>query len=99
GRMLDVFRHCGFHEVPSGDRDTVAVEMPLAPTREDLTASIERSRGAIAASIRPLLKPQAVAVIGASRKPESIGRRILECLVAAGFPRPLYPVNRHAPRA
>src|SRR6185436_19533059 len=37
-----------------------------------------------------------VAVIGASRKPESIGRRILECLSAAGFPGGLYPVNRHA---
>ena len=40
-----------------------------------------------------MLEPRAVAVIGASRDPASIGRRILDALVAAGFSGPVYPVN------
>ena len=43
-----------------------------------------------------MLAPRAVAVIGASRDPASIGRRILDALVAAGFSGPVYPVNPHA---
>ena len=34
-----------------------------------------------------MLEPRAVAVVGASRDPASIGRRILDALVAAGFQR------------
>src|SRR4029079_14398979 len=44
----------------------------------------------------PMLEPRAVAIIGASRTPDSIGRRILDALAAAGFAGPIYPVNPSA---
>lgn len=47
-------------------------------------------------SIRPFFKPNAVAVVGASRDPSSIGYRILDELVRAGFRGPVYPVNPKA---
>ncbi|MFQ5689023.1 MAG: acetate--CoA ligase family protein [Gemmatimonadota bacterium] len=40
-----------------------------------------------------LLKPRSIAVIGASRKPGSIGYEILDNLLLAGFRGPVYPVN------
>lgn len=49
-----------------------------------------------AASIVPFFRPQAVAVVGASRDPGSIGHRILMGLVQAGFRGPVYPVNPQA---
>ena len=61
-------------------RDTVAV----------------RERTADVASMRPVLAPASVAVIGASRRPDSVGRAILRNIITGGFPGPVYPVNPHA---
>ena len=61
-------------------RDTVAV----------------RERSADVASIRHLLMPASVAVIGASRRPGSVGRVILQNIITGGFPGAVYPVNAHA---
>jgi acetyl coenzyme A synthetase (ADP forming)-like protein len=55
-----------------------------------------RDRVATAASLRPFFFPSAVAVVGASRTPASIGYRILEALIANSFQGPIYPVNPHA---
>ena len=43
-----------------------------------------------------ILKPSSIAVIGASRRPDTIGYEILDNLVKAGFHGPLYPVNPQA---
>jgi acetyl coenzyme A synthetase (ADP forming)-like protein len=40
-----------------------------------------------------LLRPKSIAVIGASRKPGSIGNGMLRHLVESGFTGPVYPVN------
>lgn len=40
-----------------------------------------------------ILRPRSIAVIGASRKPNTIGYQILENLVRHGFAGPVYPVN------
>ncbi|OGN90791.1 MAG: hypothetical protein A2Z70_02795 [Chloroflexi bacterium RBG_13_48_17] len=44
-------------------------------------------------SLRPLLSPQTVAIIGASRHPGTIGYLLLQCMVQAGFTGTVYPVN------
>ena len=61
-------------------RDTVAV----------------RERSADVASIRPVLTPASVAVIGASRRPGSVGRAILKNIITGGYAGLVYPVNPHA---
>ncbi|HEY2805157.1 MAG TPA: acetate--CoA ligase family protein [Gemmatimonadales bacterium] len=43
-----------------------------------------------------ILKPKSIAVIGASRHPQSIGYQILDNLLKAGFQGPVYPVNPSA---
>ena len=61
-------------------RDTVAV----------------RERSADVASMRPVLMPASVTVIGASRRPGWVGRAILQSIITGGFSGPVYPVNPHA---
>lgn len=49
-----------------------------------------------AASLRPILEPRSVAVVGASRDPNNIGHRVLAALVDGQFQGPVYPVNPRA---
>ena len=47
-------------------------------------------------SLKPLLSPKTVAVIGASRQADTIGYRLLQCLVEGRFTGTVYPVNPNA---
>lgn len=47
-------------------------------------------------SLDPILRPKSVAVIGASRNPNSIGWQILDNLLRSAFQGPVYPVNPKA---
>ena len=62
---------------------------------EYLDAVAGRASRADVASLRHLLLPESVAVIGAGRRRGSVGREILHNIVAGGFPGPIYPVNPH----
>jgi acetyl coenzyme A synthetase (ADP forming)-like protein len=91
--MLEVFRDSGFEVRSKSEVGCVEVTLDLTPSAAGVVSAETSHRRATAASLRPMLEPQAVAVIGASRNPGSIGRRILDALVAAGFGGPVYPVN------
>ncbi|MEM8884511.1 MAG: bifunctional acetate--CoA ligase family protein/GNAT family N-acetyltransferase, partial [Planctomycetota bacterium] len=41
----------------------------------------------------PLFSPQSIAVVGASNRPDAVGGRIFENLLAGAFAGPLYPIN------
>ena len=43
--------------------------------------------------LQPLLKPRSIAVLGASERPGSVGRRTMENLLHGGYEGPLYAVN------
>ncbi|MER5599190.1 GNAT family N-acetyltransferase [Streptomyces sp. NPDC002265] len=58
-----------------------------------LSAVEARGRAADVASLLPLLRPDAVAVVGAGRTPGSVGRAILHHLRSGGFTRRLFAVN------
>jgi len=60
-----------------------------------LDAVADRASRADVASLRHLLLPESVAVIGAGRRRGSVGREILHNIVTGGFPGPVYPVNPH----
>src|SRR5207247_10756539 len=47
-------------------------------------------------SLSAILRPRSIAVVGASRHPQSIGREILHNLVRSGFTGPSFPVNPNA---
>src|SRR5512136_1058234 len=55
-----------------------------------------RERDAAALSIRPILNPRSVALVGASRQPGTIGAALLANLKRCGFTGPVYPINPKA---
>jgi len=93
--MREVFASSGLpmeEHVEGGDME---VELSLTPTDQSVRQSEWRERVATIASLHPLFHPRAVAVIGASRDPRSIGYRLLEALHDNRFEGPCYAVNPH----
>ncbi len=61
-----------------------------------LDAVAAREGLADVASLRHVLAAESVAVVGASRRPESVGRAILRNIVTGGYAGRVYGVNPHA---
>src|SRR5688572_2287771 len=94
--MLDVFRDSGFQIHSTTEAGVVEVRLSLQASPASIAAADERERQATVASLRAILKPNAVAVIGASRRESNLGRRVLESLLGSGFQGQIYPVNPSA---
>ncbi len=94
--MLEVFRDSGFEIRSKTSAGVVDLQLSLAVSSDALRWAEERDRSATAASLAPMLRPRAVAVIGASRDPASLGRRVFDALRAGGGPMAVYPVNPRA---
>ncbi|HYA45197.1 MAG TPA: GNAT family N-acetyltransferase, partial [Acidimicrobiales bacterium] len=94
--MLIVFRDAGYTRHSTLEGGVVRVVMDIAPTPEALEALFERDRKAVAMSMQRLLRPSSVAVVGASRKPGTVGHELVRNLVSGGFEGPVYPVNPNA---
>jgi acyl-CoA synthetase (NDP forming)/L-amino acid N-acyltransferase YncA len=74
----------------------VTVTVATSADGQALAAIDARDRTAERASLRPLLAPGSVAVVGAGRKPGGVGHEVLQGLVQYGFTGPIYAVNPHA---
>ena len=94
--MLEVFYESGFEIRSKTEAGTIAVQLSLDPTSETVACAERRMAMATASSIRPLLAPQSVAVVGASRDPASLGHRIVARLVQNRFAGAIYPINPNA---
>lgn len=93
GAMLDVIRDLGFHpQVRLRDGD-VRVEFDLDVDEGVIAAIAAREETAGAASLRPLLAPRSVAVVGAGHRPGTVGHEVLRNLLGAGFTGQVYAVN------
>jgi acetyl coenzyme A synthetase (ADP forming)-like protein len=94
--MRDVFRDSGFEIRSRPADDVVDVQLTLACSADGVASAERRRQLATVESLRPLLAPRGVALIGASRDPGKMGGRILNALLSAGFSGPVYPVNAAA---
>ena len=94
--MLGVFRASGFHLVTKASTDEIDIAFPTSLTADALARFDTRDQVAAAAAVGALLAPRSIAVVGASRKPGSIGAAILQNLVAGGYTGTIYPVNPSA---
>ena len=95
-RMLQVFARSGFVVTSSVEAGVVHLSFPTEETEGSREAAAVRERLAAAESVRTLLNPRAVAVVGASRERGTIGAALTANLVRAGFTGPIYPVNPNA---
>lgn len=94
--MIEVFRESGFDYRAHQDGGYVEIDLSVAPSAASVARAELRDRVATTASILPFFQPRAVAVVGASRDPASIGGRILQALIDYGYRGPIYPVNPRA---
>lgn len=91
--MVAVFRDAGYQVSRAFDGSTVHVEFLIDPTEALTSVRNARERASEARSIANLLRPQSVAVIGASTDPKKVGNVLLANILAAGFTGPVFPVN------
>jgi acetate---CoA ligase (ADP-forming) len=95
-RMLQVFGKSGFVVQRSVADGVVHVRFPTEETPQYLQATYARERLAAAESVKGFLNPGSVAVVGASRRPGTIGTMLLANLRSCAFTGPIYPVNPKA---
>ncbi|WP_327004378.1 acetate--CoA ligase family protein [Dactylosporangium sp. NBC_01737] len=80
----------------SSDPGIVQVRIPTLPDEAALAAVDERDRTAEYQSLRPLLAPTSVVVIGAGRQPGGAGHEVLAALIAGRYDGELFAVNPRA---
>lgn len=95
--MMRTFRNAGFRMSRELEEGVYTVEFPTEESPETLEAADELERRGVVASLMPIFYPQNVAVIGASRDPDSIGGRLFLNLVNGNFTGAVYPVNPSSP--
>lgn len=95
-RMIEVFRESGFPVQTRSTRDAIKIELPTSVSPEAIERFEERERTAAVAAVSKVLTPSSVAVVGASRRRDTIGGEILHNLVAGKFTGTIYPVNERA---
>ncbi len=95
-RMLRMFHEAGFDDHRTFADGVVRVVFSITATEESRSLSHRREREAAARSVRKLLSPRAVAIIGASRRRQSLGHEVLSNVISGGFNGPVFPVNPEA---
>ncbi|SEO84120.1 GNAT family N-acetyltransferase [Trujillonella endophytica] len=93
GPMLRVLTDLGMPVERSREGTATRIEVALHPGQRYLDAAEQRYRTAAAASLRPVLRPRSVAVVGAGRREASVGRSVLRSLRVGGFLGPVHAVN------
>ena len=93
GLMQQVFTDAGFQLERRGELDVTHVRMSLAPTPQAQNAVDLRERSADVASLRHVLAPNSIVVVGASDRPGSVGGAVLHNIIAGHYPGILRAVN------
>jgi len=94
--MMGVFRAYGFHVESELSGGVYHITFPIARTKRVVKKEEERERVATVTSLRSLLYPRSVAVIGASTKSGTVGQLPFQCLMENKFSGVVYPVNPNA---
>jgi acyl-CoA synthetase (NDP forming)/RimJ/RimL family protein N-acetyltransferase len=91
--MLRVFAGSGFGPDITADGHLQHVVLRVDPRAAALARMSRREHQAARRSLEKLLRPRAVAVVGANRRAGTIGHQILVNLAGQGFRGAVYPVN------
>src|SRR4051812_21337907 len=95
-RMIQTFRDAGYRVVSAYDEGVLHLEFPIQPTDTAIGIMQGREHVAEAASIHRFFNPSSVAVIGASRRQDTIGQALVRNLVTGDFTGRVYAVNPSA---
>jgi acetate---CoA ligase (ADP-forming) len=94
--MINVLVNSGFTMHRQYEGSTYVGILDLSPTAIVEQKSVEREKVASIASLKAFLNPRSVAVIGASRRPNTIGNFVFRNLIQQDFKGVVYPVNPNA---
>ncbi|MGW4663365.1 bifunctional acetate--CoA ligase family protein/GNAT family N-acetyltransferase [Streptosporangium sandarakinum] len=95
-KMMAVLKQAGYTAQSRFADGVVRMTLDLTPTETSQEVTAAREHRAEARSIKRLLSPGSVAVVGAGREPGGVGQTVLRNLLAADFTGPVYPVHREA---
>ncbi|MFF7358149.1 GNAT family N-acetyltransferase [Streptomyces filipinensis] len=97
-KMIKVFTDAGYTQKRSFEDGVVRMEFDLEPTDRSVAVQRAREQRAEARSVRRLLAPGSVAVVGVGRAPGGVGRSVLGNIRDAGYGGRLHAVNKAFPQ-
>ncbi|AKT52019.1 bifunctional acetate--CoA ligase family protein/GNAT family N-acetyltransferase [Arsenicicoccus sp. oral taxon 190] len=92
-KMMKVFTDAGYEVKHHFDDGVIAVSFQIRPTVRSEMVRLSREHRSEAASIKTVLEPDSVVVVGASPRVEALGHLILDNLVRGGFAGRTYAVH------
>jgi acyl-CoA synthetase (NDP forming) len=95
-KMIQVFTEAGYEVNYHFDDGVIAVAFTIEPTEQSQAVRVSREHRAEALSVRTALFPDSIAVIGASRRVDSIGHQLLANIRAGGYKGRVHAVNIEA---
>jgi acetyl coenzyme A synthetase (ADP forming)-like protein len=95
-QMLSVFRKAGYALSATTSYGVTQLEFPIALTELAQARAEDQEAEAERASLAHVLAPKSVAVIGASRNPNSVGGALFQNLIRWRFAGVVYPINPSA---
>src|SRR5665647_1066385 len=95
-KMIQVFNDAGYEVNHHFDNGVIAVAFQIEPTIQSQAVRQSREHRAEAVSMHSVLFPASIAVIGASRRTDSVGHRLLQNILAGGFTGRVHAVNTEA---
>ncbi|MCW2747877.1 MAG: family N-acetyltransferase, partial [Nocardioidaceae bacterium] len=95
-RMIQIFRELGYVIESALDGGVVRLALALDPTTMAIGVMQAREQRAEAASIERIFNASSVAVVGASRRQDSIGQALVRNLVLGDYSGSVYAVNPQA---
>ena len=83
----------GFHITKIMEKNISHIVMRIASSKKSIHREEEEERSATIESLKSILYPKSIAVIGASRYPGTIGYLLVRSLIESGYVGAVYPVN------
>src|SRR6478672_1843335 len=95
-KMISVFSEAGYEVSRRFEDGVVSVRFQIRPTERSEAVRLSREHRAESVSMRSVLFPDSIAVVGASRRKDSIGHQLLHNVLAGGFTGAVHAVNNEA---
>ena len=95
-KMLAVFKEAGYEVAHHIEDGVIEVSFDILPTEQSKAVQLSREHRAESRSMRTILFPERVAIIGASRNDQSMGSVLMRNILAYGYQGELFPIHREA---
>ena len=92
-RMIQIFRDAGYHVAGGFEDGVMRFEFAIDSTDTSINVMLSREHRAEAASIQRFFDARSVAIIGASRRQDTIGQTLVRNLVLGDYTGRVYVVN------